>query len=73
MLAEALRMCDTLRADATADRISFTTGLIPNTMRWTNRSTFQQVLELDAPRAKPRRPGFRCSGTPVSPQSGRGC
>jgi hypothetical protein len=34
------------RADANAERITFTPGLIPNTMRWTNRSTFQQVIEF---------------------------
>ena len=28
------------------DRISFIPGLIPFTMRWTNRSTFQQVIEF---------------------------
>jgi acyl-homoserine lactone acylase PvdQ len=31
----------------TAARTSFAPGLIPNTFRATNRSTFQQVLELD--------------------------
>ena len=35
------------RSDATAERISFLPGLIDDTMRWTNRPTFQQVLELD--------------------------
>jgi Penicillin amidase len=29
-----------------AERISFVPGLIPFTMRWTNRSTFQQVIEF---------------------------
>jgi hypothetical protein len=29
-----------------ARRISFAPGLIPYTMRWTNRSTFQQVIEF---------------------------
>ena len=33
-------------SSATAERISFTPGLIPFTMRWTNRSTFQQVIEF---------------------------
>ena len=34
-------------ASATAERISFIPGLIPSfTMRWTNRSTFQQVIEF---------------------------
>jgi acyl-homoserine lactone acylase PvdQ len=31
------------RGDATKERIAFQPGLIPDTMRWTNRSTFQQV------------------------------
>ena len=31
------------RSDATAERIQFS-GFIPNTMRWTNRPTFQQVV-----------------------------
>jgi acyl-homoserine lactone acylase PvdQ len=35
------------RADATAERIRFLPGLIPNTMRWANRPTFQQVLRFD--------------------------
>ncbi len=33
----------------TAARTSFTPGLIPNTIRTTNRPTFQQVLELQHP------------------------
>jgi acyl-homoserine lactone acylase PvdQ len=33
-------------ADATEERIGFRPGLIQDTMRWTNRPTFQQVLEL---------------------------
>jgi hypothetical protein len=37
------------RADAARERIEFAPGLIPDTLRWTNRPTFQQVLELDAP------------------------
>jgi acyl-homoserine lactone acylase PvdQ len=37
------------RSDATLDRIEFSPGLIPDTMRWTNRPTFQQVLELSRP------------------------
>ncbi len=32
---------------STASRTGFTPGLIPNTMRATNRPTFQQVLEFD--------------------------
>jgi hypothetical protein len=31
------------RADATEERIRFS-GFIPDTMRWTNRPTFQQVV-----------------------------
>ncbi len=33
-------------SSATAERIHFAPGLISNTMRWTNRSTFQQVIEF---------------------------
>ncbi len=33
-------------SSATAERISFIPGLISFTMRWTNRSTFQQVVEF---------------------------
>jgi acyl-homoserine lactone acylase PvdQ len=32
------------RADATAERIKFTSGVLNDTMRWTNRPTFQQVI-----------------------------
>jgi acyl-homoserine lactone acylase PvdQ len=32
------------RSDATLERIHFVPKLISNTMRWTNRSTFQQVI-----------------------------
>jgi acyl-homoserine lactone acylase PvdQ len=38
------------RSDATRERIKFIPGLIPNTMRWTNRSTFQQAIEFGAHR-----------------------
>ena len=34
------------RADATNERIRFSGGLIPDTMRWTNRGTFQQVMSF---------------------------
>ena len=37
---------NTWAASATAERITFAPGLIPFTMRWTNRSTFQQVIEF---------------------------
>jgi hypothetical protein len=33
------------RADAIAERIHFS-GFIPDTMRWTNRPTFQQVIQF---------------------------
>jgi hypothetical protein len=38
------------RADATAERIGFRPGVLPNTMRWTNRSTFQLLMEFDGHR-----------------------
>jgi hypothetical protein len=41
------------RADANAARIKFVPGLIPDTMRWTNRPTFQQVNSFGGHR--PRR------------------
>ncbi len=47
------------RSDATRERIRYAPGLIPDTMRWTNRPTFQQVLEFVNPtvaRPAPRRP-----------------
>ena len=34
------------RADATAERLRFAPGLLPDTMRFTNRPTFQQVLRF---------------------------
>ncbi len=37
-----------------ASRTGFVPGLIPDTMRTTNRSTFQQVLELDGLEPEPR-------------------
>lgn len=40
----------TLRADATAERIHFAPGILPDTMRWTNRPTFQQVLSFSGHR-----------------------
>jgi acyl-homoserine lactone acylase PvdQ len=36
----------TWRADATAERIHFTSGILPDTMRWTNRPTFQQIFSF---------------------------
>lgn len=41
------------RADATAERIRFASGVLPDTMRWTNRPTFQQLMSFSAHR--PRR------------------
>ena len=38
------------RADANAERIRFAPGLLPLTMRWTNRPTFQQLLSFDGHR-----------------------
>jgi hypothetical protein len=40
------------RADATAERIRFISGVLPDTMRWTNRSTFQQVMSFSSHRAR---------------------
>ena len=34
------------RADAIRERIRFTSGVLPDTMRWTNRPTFQQVMSF---------------------------
>jgi hypothetical protein len=42
------------RADATAERIRFTSGVLPDTMRWTNRPTFQQVMTFSGHRPRPR-------------------
>lgn len=38
------------RADAAAERIRFTSGILPDTMRWTNRPTFQQVVSFSSHR-----------------------
>jgi acyl-homoserine lactone acylase PvdQ len=40
------------RADANDERIRFQPGLIPNTMRWSNRPTFQQVNVFDGHRRR---------------------
>ena len=40
------------RADATAERIRFTSGLLPDTMRWTNRPTFQQLMSFSSHRPR---------------------
>jgi hypothetical protein len=39
------------RADATAERIRFA-GVLPDTMRWTNRPTFQQVISFSGHRPR---------------------
>ena len=41
------------RSDATLERIRFVSGVLPDTMRWTNRPTFQQVVTFSGHR--PRR------------------
>src|SRR4051812_8328586 len=38
------------RADATKERIQFAPGLLPVTMRWANRPTYQQLLSFDGHR-----------------------
>lgn len=38
------------RADANAERIRFTSGVLPDTMRWTNRPTFQQLMSFSGHR-----------------------
>ena len=40
------------RSDATAERIHFSGGLLPATMRWTNRPTFQQVISFASHRRR---------------------
>jgi acyl-homoserine lactone acylase PvdQ len=40
------------RADATAERIRFISGVLPDTMRWTNRPTFQQLMSFSAHRKR---------------------
>jgi acyl-homoserine lactone acylase PvdQ len=37
-------------SDATKERIAFAPGILRNTMRWTNRPTYQQILSFDAHR-----------------------
>jgi hypothetical protein len=34
------------RADATKERITFSPGILPDSLRWTNRPTFQQVISF---------------------------
>ena len=38
------------RSDATAERITFTPGVLPDTMRWANRPTFHSLMEFDGHR-----------------------
>jgi acyl-homoserine lactone acylase PvdQ len=38
------------RSDATAERIRFAPGVLPDTMRWANRPTFHQLMEFDGHR-----------------------
>jgi acyl-homoserine lactone acylase PvdQ len=40
------------RADASAERIQFTSGVLPDTMRWTNRPTFQQLMSFTRHRSR---------------------
>ena len=40
------------RANATAERIRFTSGVLPDTMRWTNRATFQQLMTFSGHRPR---------------------
>jgi len=42
----------TWRSDATAERIRFTSGVLPDTMRWTNRPTFQQLMSFSSHRPR---------------------
>jgi hypothetical protein len=38
------------RADASGERLSF--GFLPQTARWTNRPTFQQIISFDSHRPR---------------------
>ncbi|HSF62357.1 MAG TPA: penicillin acylase family protein [Gaiellaceae bacterium] len=40
------------RADATAERIRFVSGVLPDTMRWSNRPTFQQLMSFSGHRPR---------------------
>jgi acyl-homoserine lactone acylase PvdQ len=42
------------RADATRERIRFASGVLQDTMRWTNRPTFQQVMSFSGHRPRAR-------------------
>ena len=39
-------------ADATAERIRFDSGVLSDTMRWTNRPTFQQLMSFSSHRPR---------------------
>lgn len=43
----------TWRSDATPERIVFLPGVLGQTMRWTNRPTFQQLLNFTSDRSQP--------------------
>jgi hypothetical protein len=40
------------RADATVERIRFTSGVLQDTMRWSNRPTFQQLMSFASHRPR---------------------
>jgi acyl-homoserine lactone acylase PvdQ len=40
------------RSDATRERIQFVSGVLPDTMRWSNRPTFQQVISFSGHRRR---------------------
>ena len=40
------------RADATKERIQFTSGILADTMRWSNRPTFQQLMSFSGHRPR---------------------
>ena len=42
----------TWRADARAERINFTTGLLTDTLAWTNRPTFHQIMSFKGHRKR---------------------
>ncbi len=41
------------RSDATLERIRFVSGVLPDTMRWSNRPTFQQLMSFSGHRPRP--------------------
>ena len=43
---------DAWRADAAVERIRFTSGILQDTMRWTNRPTFQQLMSFSGHRPR---------------------